>query len=562
MINKILVLFVFSLLVTTCKAQKETKNSGVAAPEKVTDAVLRGSIGAGRNWWDVSYYNLKFEPNMQTHAIKGEMKITFKLTEKYKDGAIMQLDLQQPMRIDSIKLNDKQGSTLPIKYYKQNNVWWVSGFNNLDENKNDIYIYYSGTPKTAKNAPWDGGFIWKKDANGNPFVSVACQELGASVWYPCKDHQSEEPELGAQMTIIHPKNIKAIGNGKLVDTQTYNDSLIATSWAVSYPINNYNFVFYLGNYYEIKKTYNGEAGMLNCSFWCLDYNKEKAEASFTDIFKTLSTFEKWFGPYPWYNDGYKLVEAPHLGMEHQSAIAYGNNYKKGYMGMDLSGSGHGKSWDYIIIHESGHEWWGNQVTTNDIADMWIHEGFTTFSEGLFVEEQFGKQAAEEYILGLRKNIGNKDPLISEYGINKQPNGDIYYKGANLIYMIRTIMNDDERFRRMLREIQKQHKSKPINSVDIERFINIYSGIDFSTLFEQYCYTNEVPSLKVSYKKGGQVVLEIKKCNENFSIPYRYPVDENNYKTIELKANKPVTINTNLSEKDFEAKMVKGYYLLE
>jgi aminopeptidase N len=537
----------------------------VAANAQYTNAdTLRGSNGIGRNWWNITNYDIEVEPNLETHALSGVVKITFNNTN-IENGQIMQIDLQMPMQIDSIGIVGKPNAHQYLKKNRVGNVYFITGFQQLAEKNNVIVIAFSGIPRIAKNAPWDGGLIWKTDADKMPFVSVACQHLGASVWYPCKDIQSDEPDSGASITIITPENLQGIGNGRLVNTIIKNKKKYNT-WQVSNPINNYNLVFYIGNYVPIKKNFNGLNGKLDCTFWALAGNKDKAEKSFEDVFSMLASFEKWFGPYPWYADGYQLVEAPHLGMEHQSAIAYGNQYKKGYLGVDLSGTGWGKKWDYIIVHESGHEWWGNAITTNDIADMWIHEGFTTFSEGLFVEEQFGKAAGQEYLIGLRKNITNKDALISNYGINEEPTGDIYYKGANLLLTIRTIINDDEKFRRMLQEMQKQFGKKTCNSVDIEQFMCLYSNIDLMPVFQQYIYTNQVPKLQYKFKKNSNqtsdVTLSISECNDNFSIPYWLPISATEYKSIMLKPKQPITINTSLSAADFEKLLKKGYYFLQ
>jgi aminopeptidase N len=523
---------------------------------------LRGTNGINRKWWNITKYEIMVEPNLENQSIGGEVFITFDLIGKY-DGQMMQIDMQQPMQIDSFDFVGIKNEQEYVKILREGNIYKIARIQNLSPTNNILKLKFSGTPRVAKNAPWDGGLIWKKDKKNNAFVSVACQELGASVWYPCKDIQSDEPDSGASITIITPENLQGIGNGKLINTKLENGKRYNT-WQVVNPINNYNIVFYIGKYVPIQKTFIGKKGKLECTFWAIAGNEKKAEKSFDDIFIMLAAFEKWFGPFPWYQDGYQLVEAPHLGMEHQSAIAYGNKYKKGYLGKDLSGTGWGLQWDYIIIHESGHEWWGNHVTTNDIADMWIHEGFTTYSEALFVEEKFGKKAGEEYVVGLRKNIANVDPLIGDYGVNKQPTGDIYYKGANILHMIRTIINDDEKWKRLLQEIQKQFGNKTSNSADIEHFICRYAGINFMPLFGQYLYTNQVPKLNIEWKENKEgrnvALISVSECNENFEIPYFVPISETEYKLVILKKANPVAIITELSKSRFAEFQKAGYYL--
>jgi aminopeptidase N len=518
---------------------------------------LRGTNGEDRKWWNVTKYDIVVEPNIDLRTITANVQITFDIVDKIYNGQNMQIDLQQPLQIDSIAINNQ----IITSYLHQKNVCIISNFKNLNTVNNKLTVWYHGQPVIARFPPWDGGLIWKTDKKNNPFISVACQQKGASVWYPCKDIQSDEPDSSSTITIITPDTLQGIGNGRLIKSENKNRKLYNT-WQVKNPINNYNLVFYIGKYTAIKKQYDGLNGKLDCTFWALAYNQTVANSSMEDVFKMMASFEKWFGAYPWYNDGYQLVEAPHLGMEHQSAIAYGNAYKKGYMGKDLSKSGWGKSWDYIIVHESGHEWWGNHVSTKDIADMWIHEGFTTYSEALFVEEQFGKNAADEYIIGLRKNIENKEPMIGDYGVNKEPTGDIYYKGASVLHMIRTIVNDDEKFRKMLHEMQKKFGKKTCNSVDVELFISQYLGINLEPFFRQYLYTNQIPKLKFEFVKKGEVKITVTECNDSFRIPFDVPISKTEYKRIDLIANKSETVYTNLSKSNFMDLIKKGYYFFE
>jgi aminopeptidase N len=362
-------------------------------------------------------------------------------------------------------------------------------------------------------------------------MTVACQGLGASVWYPCKDHQSDEPDNGARLSITVADTLVAVGNGRLKEKTPGNNGTTTWTWEVKSPINNYNIIPYIGKYVTWHEDFEGEKGHLDCDYWVLDYNLEKSKKQFgRDVKPMLKCFENWFGPYPFYEDGYKLVESSHLGMEHQSATAYGNHYMDGYLGMDLSGSGWGKKWDYIIIHESGHEWFANNITTNDIADMWVHEGFTDYSEPLFVECLYGKQAANEYTQGLRRNIDNDRPVIGPYGVNKEGSGDMYAKGANLIHTIRQVIDDDAKFREILRGLNKDFYHRTVNSSDVEKYFSQKAGRDLSKIFDQYLRTIRIPELQyqLSKKKGtpGSFELRYKWNNvvRGFNMPVKIVID--------------------------------------
>ncbi|MDQ6610130.1 MAG: M1 family metallopeptidase, partial [Bacteroidota bacterium] len=347
--------------------------------------------------------------------------------------------------------------------------------------------------------PWDGGWVWKKDKQGNPWMSVACESDGASLWYPCKDIWSDEPDKGASLTIIVPDKMVAVGNGRL-KAKTIANGLTTYRWEVSNPINAYNIIPYIGNYVSWSDTLQGEKGKLDLTYWVLDYELEKAKKQFEQVKPTIRAFEYWMGPYPFYEDGYQLVQAPYLGMEHQSAVAYGNEFGNGYLGGDLSNTGWGLKWDYIIVHESGHEWFGNNVTAKDGADMWIHEGFTDYSETLFIDYYYGNEAGNEYTQGLRKNILNKLPVIGPYGVHKEGSEDMYYKGSNLLHMIRQIIGDDEKFRQILRGLNRDFYHQTVTTKQVEEYISRQSGKDFNKVFDQYLRTVNVPVLE--YRQHG------------------------------------------------------------
>ena len=405
---------------------------------------LKGSITLERAWWEVVRYDITIEPNIENHTVIGKNNILFEQTGK-RAGEAMQIDLQAPLQIDSVLLEGKKIDQL----VKVGNAWFIN-LPNLQPKINAITVYYSGTPKESVKPPYDGGIVWSKDSLNRPWVSVACQLVGGSVWYPCKDHYSEEPDQGASLTVVVPDSLVAVANGRLTSMKSKQGKSSYT-WSVENPINNYGVSFYIGNYVELKRTYAGEKGDLDMSFWVLDYNKQKAvDHMIPEVNLTLKAFEKWFGPYPFYEDGFKMVDAPYIGMEHQSAIAYGNQYRKGrYKFKNLTALD--KETDRLIVHEMAHEWYGNNITMSDMADRWVQEGFAAYGEELVMEELFGREIGREFYITRRKNyIKNKKPLISPYGIFQDAGPDMYFKGWAIIHMIREIVDDDVKFRSLLR----------------------------------------------------------------------------------------------------------------
>jgi aminopeptidase N len=457
---------------------------------------LRGSIGPERAWWDVLHYDVLITPDYNGRSISGRTTIQYKVLPNQKSD-YLQIDLQKPLKVDTIFYDNKLYINYPAKpYYNEGNVWHIPLPKAQVNSIHSVTIVYHGNPRVAVMPPWDGGWVFTKDEKGRPWMTVACQGLGASVWYPCKDHQSDEPDNGATLSITVADSLVAVGNGRLKEKNPNNNGTTTWTWEVKNPINNYTIIPYIGKYVTWHEDYAGEKGNLDCDYWVLDYNLEKAKKHFgREVKPMLKCFEEWFGPYPFYEDGYKLVESSHLGMEHQSAVAYGNHYMSGYLGTDLSGSGWGKKWDYIIIHESGHEWFANNITTNDAADMWVQEGFTNYSEVLFTECQYGKKAGEEYCQGIRKGINNDKPIISSYGVNKEGGEDMYAKGANLLHSIRQVINDDIKFKEILRGLNKVFYHKTVDSKDIEKYMSQESGKDLSGIFDQYLRTIKIPVLE-------------------------------------------------------------------
>jgi aminopeptidase N len=423
--------------------------------------------------------------------------------------------------------------------------------NQIKGDNKKLVVFYSGKPKIAVNPPWDGGISWKKDENGKPFIASSCQGLGASVWWPNKDHMYDEAE-SMLISVNVPKGLMDISNGRLISTKPLKDNTTTYTWQVTNPINNYGVNINIGDYVAFSEKYKGEKGELDCQYYVLRNNLAKAKKQFQDVPKMLKAFEHWFGPYPFYEDSYKLVEVPYLGMEHQSSVTYGNGFANGYRGRDLSGTGWGLKFDFIIIHESGHEWFANNITYKDIADMWIHESFTNYSESLFVEYYYGKEAGAAYVRGTRKNIQNDKPIIGQYDVNNEGSGDMYYKGGNMLHTIRQIINNDEKWRQILRGLNSTFYHQTVTTNQIENYISEQAGVDFSPVFNQYLRDTRVPTLEYYFKEK-QLVYRWINCLEGFTMPVQIALNgknkiiqpSNEWKSIIIEtANPKLTIDMN------------------
>jgi len=468
---------------------------------------LRGSLRPERTDFDVQKYHLKLKVEPEKKFISGSNKITFRVEH---DLPVMQLDLFENMEIDSITHGDKS-----LNYERKFNAVFIEFNEELKKGKLDsIQFYYHGNPVIAENAPWDGGFVWDKDKNGDHWVGVAVQGTGASLWYPNKDHQSDEPQE-AQIDIAVPNGLMNVSNGRFLGENDLGNGFTEWRWKVVNPINNYNIMINIGNYVHFSDKFND----LDLDYYVLPYNLEKAKNQFSEVQDMLACFYEKMGPYPFEEDGFKLVETPYLGMEHQSAVAYGNEYKKGYLGNDLSGTGIGLKWDFIIIHESGHEWYGNSITSKDIADMWIHEGFTSYTEAIYIECRWGKEDALKYLKGIRQNIGNNSSIIGDYGVNSEGSGDMYYKGANLLNMIRSIYDDDQLWWDTFRDYTKTFKHQTITTADTEKFFDEATEVDLKPVFDQYLRYSSLPVLQL--KQGDDQILYRWQADV---VDFKMPVD--------------------------------------
>lgn len=453
---------------------------------------LRGSITPERAWWDLTYYHLDITVNPAERRIHGANTVQYRVLQP---EARMQIDLQPPMSITAV---EQAGDSLSFE--RDGNVYYIGMPLGLKEGEvYELRITYGGQPRVALRPPWDGGLTWETDQNGNPFVATSCQGEGASMWWPCKDHMYDEPD-SMLISVEVPDSLMNVSNGQLRSVEKHKRGTATYHWFVSNPINNYGVNVNIGDYVHWSETYGGEAGPLQCSYYVLRDNLEKAKEQFQQVPLMLEAFEHWFGPYPFYEDGYKLVEVPYLGMEHQSSVTYGNKYRNGYLGTDLSGSGWGKKFDFIIIHESGHEWFANNITYKDIADMWVHEGFTAYSEALYVDYHFGKAAGAAYVTGTRANIMNDRPVIGPYGVNQSGSSDMYYKGSNMLHTIRAILDDDERWRKVLRGLNRDFYHQTVNTQDIERYLIKHTGLKLEKVFDQYLRDVRIPTLEIERQR--------------------------------------------------------------
>lgn len=491
---------------------------------------LQGGLRIERTSYDVKRYDLNITINPEQKSITGFNDITFEVivpTQK------IQLDLFDNMKVDSIVWNNKK-----LKYLRDNDAVFIDFSEKLASKSNHkLKFYYSGNPRIARNAPWDGGFVFKKDSNGKDFIGVAVQGTGASLWYPVKDSQTDEPDNGATIKVAVPNGLMNVSNGRFLGSQDLKNGYTRWEWEVKNPINNYTITVNIADYIHIQD----KMPDLDLDYYVLRENEAKAREHFAEVKPMMECFESKFGRYPFWEDGYKLVETPYLGMEHQSAVAYGNKYKKGYMGFDLSGTGVGMFFDYITIHETGHEWFGNSITSTDIADMWIHEGFTTYSETVFIECIKGYDDAMKYINGQARNVKNDKPIIGQYGVNNEGSGDMYYKGSLLLNTLRHVIADDEKWWKILFDYSETFKKKIITSDTVIDYFNKASGTDLTAIFRQYLYTNQLPVF--IYKvKGDYLFYSWDNVSEDFNMPIDIGFE-----------NKKIRLNPTLKEQKIKLK---------
>lgn len=482
---------------------------------------LQGGLRPERTGYDVQHYALNITVDPEKRTVKGYNDITFKATDATKR---IQVDLFENMKVDGIELNKKK-----LEYKRDNDAVFISFPQALEKGKEyTLRFSYSGAPTIAKNAPWDGGFVFSEDEKGKPWIAVAVQGTGASLWYPVKDHQTDEPDRGATIKVAVPNGLMNVSNGRYKGKTDLKNGYTRWDWEVKNPINNYDITVNIADYEHIHDDFNG----LSLDYYVLRGNVEKAKKQFEEVKPMLKCFGEKFGAYPFEEDGYKLVETPYLGMEHQSAVAYGNHYRKGYMGSDISSTGVGLEFDYIVVHESGHEWFGNSITSKDIADMWIHEGFTTYSETVYVECTQGYDKAMKYINGQRYSVQNRKPAIGIFGVNKEGSIDMYYKGALMLNTMRHIINDDAKWWKLIYDYSTTFKKQIIDTQTVVDFFNKESSINLTSVFNQYLRHTKIPVLQLKLN-GDKLQYRWETDEPGFSMPVEVTI---NGKTNRLSAN--------------------------
>lgn len=481
------------------------------------DDTLRGSITPERAWWDLTFYHLQVRLNPTDSTISGSTLIQYKVLKPEKT---LQVDLQRPLNVTKIEQDGQE-----LTFRRDGNAFFVTLKKPQQTGRiEEVTVHYAGKPRVAKRPPWDGGFQWTRDANGQWFIATSCQGLGASAWWPCKDHMYDEVD-SMLISVTVPDPLTDVSNGQLRRVVQNADGTRTFDWFVRNPINNYGVNVNVGRYVQWSDEYAGEKGPLALNFFALPEHEAQAKKQYAQVKQMLKAFEHWFGPYPFYEDGYKLVEVPYLGMEHQSSVTYGNGFRNGYLGRDLSQTGWGLLWDFIIVHESGHEWFANNITYRDIADMWVHESFTNYSENLFIEYYYSKDAGATYVIGTRRNIRNDKPIVGVYNVNHSGSGDMYYKGGNMLHTIRQLVGDDEKWRSILRGMNKTFYHQTVDGKQIEAYMSQQSGLNLQKVFDQYLRDTRIPTLEYRIK-GKTLEYRWTNCVAGFDMPLEVCFDDN------------------------------------
>jgi aminopeptidase N len=484
---------------------------------------LRGSFTTpGRAWWDVTFYDLHVAISPADSSIRGFNGITYRVVEPAQE---MQIDLMVPLEVDSM-VQDGQA----VAFRREGNAFFATlTAPQPAGSQKSITVYYHGQPQPAKRPPWQGGFTWTTDSLGRPWVVTTDQGMGASVWWPNKDTQADEPD-SQRVALTLPDPMMDVSNGRLRSTTRNPDGTTTYEWFVVNPINNYAIAVAAGSYQHYSEVFKGKRGKLTLDFWPLTYHLEAAHRQFPQARSMLACFEDWFGPYPWYEDGYKLVEVSNTGMEHQSAVAYGNLYANGYRKRESSGTGLGLKWDFIIVHESAHEWFGNNITSKDNADMWVHESFANYAEGLYTECLFGRDAGAQYIIGNRRGIRNDRPIVAAYGVNDQGSGDMYPKGGEMLHTIRQIVGKDKQWRGILRGLNETFWHQTVMGTQIEEYISKRAGTDLTKVFDQYLRTVLVPVFEYRIE-GKTLSYRWTDVVPGFDMPVRVTLKASKFKEI-------------------------------
>jgi hypothetical protein len=511
--------------------QRYFQRSDASEPSYTRADSLRGGVMPERAWWDLVHYHLQVEVDIEALALSGVNRMQYRVRERLDEQTVrlmqlsgvdasdviaarnagrLQIDLQSPMQLVSAL---QQGRSLEVEQY--GSAWFISGVD-TDLGVHAVDLVFEGQPVVAANPPWDGGITWQEDSAGRPFVASANQGIGASIWWPNKDHPWDEPD-SMRISVRLPDSLMNVSNGRLLQVENHGDGTHTTHWAVVNPINNYGVNLNIAAYEHFSEIFYGLNGPLCVDYYVLPENLEAARRQFAEVPRTLEAFEYWFGAYPFYEDGFKIVEVPYLGMEHQSSVTYGNGYANGYRGRDLSGSGWGMEFDFIIVHEVAHEWFANSLTNEDVADMWIHESFTNYAESLFLEYHFGWQAAQEYVRGLRFAVSHDRPVIPDYGVNERGSGDMYYRGSNFLHTLRAVVNDDTLWRAVLLGLNQEFFQQTVGTEAIVDYMSELVGFDVAPLAKQYLMDTRLPVLEYGFRDG-QLRYRYSQVGVDFTMP--------------------------------------------
>ena len=468
--------------------------------------ILRGEYGRYRANNDLLFYHLNVRVDPEKKTISGSNTIRFQML---KDDTRIQLDLYANLNVDRIMLG-----TSALKFSRELNTVFVDFPDTLTTGrKYEIEFFYSGTPTETGRF---GGFSFGKDPDGKPWIVTACEGQGASIWWPNKDQWRDEP-VEVKISVAIPSELTDVSNGKFLGKTDLGDGFTRWDWHVQYPINNYSVSVNIGNYVH----FQDRLGDLPLDFYVLPGNLAKAKEQFAQARPMIEAFQHFFGEYPFKKDGYKLIEVPYSGMEHQSAVTYGNRFANGYLERDWTGVGVSLKFDFIIIHESGHEWFGNAVSAADTSDMWIHEGWTTYLENLYVEHRFGYDDALKYVNGYKNKVQNRQPIITQRGIHRTPPQDMYFKGALFLHTLRSVVNDDSKWWKLLRDVFDEFKYRNIMTEDMVRFFNARLGRDLTPIFDQYLRRIELPVLELAFNEKAHTVAYRWRADErNFNMPIR------------------------------------------
>ncbi len=473
--------------------------------------LLRGAYGPERANNDLLHYTLDVRVDPAAKTITGTVAVRFRMLQ---DASRIQLDLTPTLNIDSVRMGGKN-----LKYERAGTPFFVDFAKPLKRGKTyEVAVAWSGTPKAIGRF---GGMVYGTDPQGRPWIYTSCEDDGASIWWPNKDQWRDEPQEGVDMHVQVPTGLTAVSNGRLLGSHDVGGGYTQWDWRVTYPINNYDVSLNIGTYAHWSDKLASQSGNVDMDFYVQPENLEKAHTQFAQAKGMLDVFQKYFGQYPFVRDGYKLVEVPYAGMEHQSAVAYGNGFKNSYLGPDWTGVGISPRFDFIIIHESGHEWFGNSVSAADPADMWIQEGFCTYMEDVFVEAMYGHADAVRYIDSLRPKVRYQRPILQPRGGNADPPIDQYFKGALMLNTLRSAVNDDAKWFSTLHDVATHFAYKNILTEELVAYMNQRLGLDYTPVFNAYLKYTAIPDLELRYNDAaGTVDYRWDSPVANLNLPVR------------------------------------------